>query len=165
VTYGKWAMPHSSPIIYADNYVVFGQQTPAASIPRSGSASYSAVLDGTYQSGSNTYRLGGTASYVANFGNATMSVSATPVATHVSNGSQLNFGTLTGGGYIYFGGSPTGGGYSFTAITPYIGTTRYASYGNFYGPQANEIGGVFTLKSSVGGAPGEGAGAFVGKQN
>lgn len=166
VTYGKWNIPKAPGETYkfADNYVVFGQRTPAASIPRSGSASYNAILDGTYQSGSNTYRLGGNAKYTANFGNATMGVSVTPVATPLAGGTPLQFGTLTGSGYIYSNGLPSNPNATFSAITPYIGTTRYASYGSFYGPQANEIGGVFTIKSKVGGVLGEGAGIFVGKR-
>lgn len=158
VTYAKWNVPQTSPIILADNYVVFGQVTPAANVPRTGSASYKAILDGTYQNRSGTYRLSGNANFVANFGNATMSVTATPIATSIANGSKLQFGSLAGGGFIRASSS------SFNAVTPYIGTTRFSSQGSFYGPQANEIGGAFTIKSSVGGSAGEGAGAFVGKK-
>ena len=82
VTYGKWNIPKApgETYIFADNYVVFGQKTPSANIPRTGSALYNAILDGSYQSGSNSYHLSGTAKYTANFANATMSVSAAPVA-------------------------------------------------------------------------------------
>lgn len=167
VTYGKWNIPKAAGETYkfADNYVVFGQKTPSANIPRSGSASYNAILDGSYQRGSIAYRVSGTARYTANFGSATMGVSANPVATPVSGGTALQFGTLTGSGYIYPNGSGLDPTITFTAITPYIGTTRYSSKGSFYGPSANEIGGVFTLKSNIGGSPGEGGGAFVGKKN
>jgi hypothetical protein len=159
VTYGKWVVPVTWPIILADNYVVFGQKTPAASVPRTGSASYNAMLDGTYQNQSGTYALSGGASYVANFASGSMGVTVTPVATSISNGSQLLFGQLSGGGFIFFDQS------AFTAITPYDGSTKFSSEGNFYGPQATEIGGVFTIESTVGGSAGQGGGAFVGKKN
>lgn len=167
VTYGKWNIPKASGETYkfADNYVVFGQKTPSASVPRSGTAAYGAILDGSYQRGAASYRLSGTARYTANFGSGTMGVTVTPVATPIAGGTALQFGTLTGSGYIYASGSPSNPNATFSAITPYVGTTRYASYGSFYGPQANEIGGVFTIKSKVGGSLGEGGGAFVGRKN
>src|SRR4051794_6537473 len=49
VTYGKWSPTPQSPIALNDNYVVFGSITPPSALPRSGSASYSFILDGTYQ--------------------------------------------------------------------------------------------------------------------
>ena len=49
VTYGKWTPTPQSPIILNDNYVVFGAMTPASAMPRSGSASYNFIIDGTYQ--------------------------------------------------------------------------------------------------------------------
>jgi len=137
------------------NYVVFGSLTPAANMPRSGGGSYGTILDGTYHNSTGDYALSGKATFTANFSNGIMGVTANPVGT-AGNGSIINFGTMTGSGYIDYSTA------SFTAQTGYIGNTRFSSQGNFYGPSANEIGGVFTLTSRDGGA---GAGAFVGKRN
>jgi hypothetical protein len=163
VTYGKWVVPQSAPIHFADNYVVFGQITPASAVPRTGSASYKAILDGTYQSGANTYRLSGNAAFSASFGTGIMGLSVTPVAT-AANGARLNFGTLTGSGFITADSSSFGATSRTRAAD---GTkTLFSATGNFYGPAAQEIGGVFTLSQTLGTRQiGEGGGAFVGKKN
>src|SRR6478672_7838557 len=49
VTYGKWTPVPQAPVVLNDNYVVFGSITPASAVPRSGSASYNFILDGTWQ--------------------------------------------------------------------------------------------------------------------
>jgi hypothetical protein len=164
VTYGKWSVPQSAPIHFADNYMVFGQLTPVASMPRSGSASYKAILDGPYQKGASTYRLGGSALFTANFASGTMGVTATPVGTNVSTGAQLGFGQLTGVGNIYFDSS---GFSTYSKQTAADGSKiRFDTTGNFYGPSANEIGGAFTIRQTLGTTQiGEGGGAVVGKRN
>jgi hypothetical protein len=164
VTYGKWIIPQSAPIHFADDYVVFGQLTPPSAVPRSGSASYKAILDGTYQSGVNTYRLSGNATFTASFGTGIMGLSVTPIGTNTVNGTQLTFGTLTGSGYITYDSSSFGATSRTRAAD---GTkTLFSATGNFYGPSAQEIGGVFTLSQTLGTQQiGEGGGAFVGKKN
>lgn len=159
VTYGKWVIPPSAPIKLNHNYVVFGAITPPAGMPRTGSASYRAVLDGTYANLGGTYSLAGSAAFTANFGAGNLSFTATPVGTNITNGSKLNFGTITGGGYISFADS------SFIASHPYDGRTRLSTNGYFFGPHADEIGGAFTITSTIGGSSGAGAGAYVGKRN
>lgn len=162
VTYGKWVQPATAPIRLIDNYVVFGRITPSASVPRTGSASYKAILDGTYGNSGGTYRLSGNATFVANFGTSLMGLTVTPIATNLANGSQLTFGTLTGSGYIYFDTSS----FNATSRTRLAdgSKTLFSAYGNFYGPKATEIGGVFKLSRTLGTKSlGEGAGAFVGK--
>jgi hypothetical protein len=159
VTYARWTPVPQSPIILNDNYVVFGSVTPSANMPRTGSASYNAILDGTYQNKSGTYDLGGSASFVANFGAGSLNMTLTAVGTRRTDGSQLQFGQLSGAGKIDIATS------SFFASHPYDGATRFSTSGSFYGPQANEIGGAFTISSTLGGSNGAGAGALVGKRN
>jgi len=161
VTYGKWVQPATAPIRLVDNYVVFGKITPAAGMPRTGSASYKAILDGTYGTSAGVYHLSGNATFVANFGTSLMGLTVTPIATNLANGSQLTFGTLTGSGYIYLDTSS----FNATSRTRLAdgSKTLFSSYGNFYGPKATEIGGVFKLTRTLGTTSlGEGAGAFVG---
>jgi hypothetical protein len=163
VTYGKWIVPQRAPIHFADNYVVFGQISPASAVPRTGSASYKAILDGTYQQGASTYHLSGNAAFAANFGTGIMGLSVTPVGTTAS-GTRLTFGTLTGSGFITTDSSSFGATSRTRAAD---GTkTLFSATGNFYGPAAQEIGGVFTLSQTLGTKQiGEGGGAFVGKKN
>ena len=168
VTYGKWTPKPQSPIALNDNYVVFGSLTPSSAMPRSGSASYNFIIDGTYQlngkvSG-NTYTLSGNGQLTANFANATLGFSFTPVATNTSNSSTIQFGTLSGAGFIDASTS------SFNATSrvrnPDASKTLFSATGNFYGPQAQEIGAAFTLTQTLGSSTiGAGAGALVGKRN
>lgn len=169
VTYGKWSPVAQSPIVLNDNYVVFGSMTPAASVPRSGSASYRFVLDGTYQlngspTSSKTYALSGSGQLSANFATATTGITFTPTATNTVNGSRIQFGTLTGGGFI---DASTSSWNAASRTRAADGTkTLFSAVGNFYGPQANEIGAAFTLTQTLGTSTiGAGAGALVGKKN
>jgi len=163
VTYGKWVVPQSAPIHFADNYVVFGQISLASAVPRTGSANYRAILDGTYQKGATTYCLAGNATFAANFGTGIMGLTVAPIGTS-STGTRITFGTLTGSGYISYDSSSFGATSRTRAAD---GTkTLFSSTGNFYGPAAQEIGGVFTLSQTLGTTQlGEGGGAFVGKKN
>ena len=151
-----------------DNYVVFGAITPASAVPRSGSASYNFILDGTWQlAGSpsgKTYSLAGSGRLTADFTNAMMGLSVTPVATNLSNGSKIQFGTLTGAGFI----DASTSSWNATSRTRAADGTKtlFSTQGNFFGPQAQEIGGAFTLTRTLGTAEvGAGAGAIVGKKN
>jgi hypothetical protein len=168
VTYGKWTPRPQSPIVLNDNYVVFGSITPASAVPRSGSATYNFILDGTWQqTGSpsgKTYSMSGNGRLTADFTNAMMALSVTPVATNTTNGSMIQFGTLTGAGFIDASSS------SWNAISrtrAADGTkTLFSSSGNFFGPSAQEVGGAFTLSRTLGTQEiGAGAGAIVGKKN
>ena len=168
VTYGKWTPVPQSPIVLNDNYVVFGAITPASAVPRSGSASYNFILDGTWQlAGSpsgKTYRLAGSGRLTADFTNAMMGLSVTPVATNLSNGSKIQFGTLTGAGFI----DASTSSWNATSRTRAADGTKtlFSTQGNFFGPQAQEIGGAFTLTRTLGTAEiGAGAGAIVGTKN
>ena len=169
VTYGKWTAAPQPPIVRNDNYVVFGSITPASAVPRSGSASYNFVLNGTYQLdgapvGRKTYALGGSGRLTADFATATTGLTLTPVGTNTSNGSQIQFGTLTGAGFI----DASTSSWNATSRTRAADGTKtlFSSNGNFFGPSANEIGGVFTLTQTLGTQTiGAGAGAMVGRRN
>jgi len=168
VTYGKWTPVPQSPIVLNDNYVVFGAITPASAVPRSGSASYNFILDGTWQlAGSpsgKTYSLAGSGRLTADFTNAMMGLSVTPVATNLGTGSKIQFGTLTGAGFI----DASSSSWNATSRTRAADGTKtlFSANGNFFGPQAQEIGGAFTLTRTLGTSEiGAGAGALVGKKN
>lgn len=168
VTYGKWTPVPQAPVVLNDNYVVFGAITPSSAVPRSGSASYNFILDGTWQqTGSpsgKTYSMSGSGRLTADFANAMMGLSVSPVATNLTNGSRITFGTLTGAGFI----DASTSSWNATSRTRAADGTKtlFSASGNFFGPQAQEIGGAFTLTRTLGTAEiGAGAGAIVGKKN
>jgi uncharacterized protein YbaA (DUF1428 family) len=168
VTYGKWTPVPQAPVVLNDNYVVFGSISPASAVPRSGSASYNFILDGTWQQAGSpsgkTYGLAGNGRLVADFTNATMGLTVTPVATNLTNGSKIQFGTLTGGGFI----NASASSWNATSRSRAADGTKtlFSANGNFFGPQAQEIGGAFTLTRTLGTQEiGAGAGAIVGKKN
>jgi len=164
VTYAKWSPVPQSPIIINDNYVVFGTITPSSAMPRTGSASYNAILDGTYRTQSRgNYTLSGSGQFVANFAAGSMAMTLTALGT-ASNGSTINFGTLSGAGFI----NASDSSWNATSRTRAADGTKtlFSANGNFFGPQANEIGASFTLTQTLGTQTvGAGAGAVVGKKN
>lgn len=153
VNYGQWrrATTSGSTTAVNDTYVVFGTKT--ASTPTTGTGSYSTVLDGTFVNKTGAYAVSGSGSFSADFGAGTISYSSAATGTPEAGGTAINFGTLTGTGSIAYRGA------AFTGT----GATNGSGYamdvsGNFYGPSADEIGGVFHLR----GNGGNGTGAIVG---
>ena len=155
VQYGQWRRSTTASGVTStnDTYVVFGSKTPGGAVPLSGSATYSTVLDGTYVNKNGVYEVDGAGSLTANFGAGTIGYSATLTGTREGGGTNIAFGTLTGTGSIAYSSA----GFKGT------GTTNGSGYkldvnGNFYGPAAQEIGGIFRLT----GNGGNGTGAIVG---
>lgn len=155
VTYGQWrrSTVSGSTSSVNDTYVVFGQRTASAAVPRTGSGSYSTVLDGTFVNNAGVYAVSGTGNLIANFGSGTIAYDATATGAKEGGGTGITFGTMTGSGSIAFRnagftgtGGTNGNGYALDVM------------GNFYGPAADEIGGTFRLR----GNGGNGTGAIVG---
>jgi hypothetical protein len=132
-----------------DTYFAFGPKTARADMPTIGSASYNTYLDGTYINNTRSYDVDGTGHLTAQFGPGTLTFDATMTGT---GGAGINFGTINGNGRITsrsssFSGSGNNGTYSMNMN------------GYFFGPGAQELGGVFQLKGPNGG---NGDGAIVG---
>lgn len=156
VTYGQWrrASTSGSTTAVNDTFVVFGQKTPGASVPNTGSGSYSTVLDGIFVDAAGVYAVSGTGNLTANFGSGTIAYGASATGAREDGGTGIVFGAMTGTGSIAFASA----GFSGT------GTANGSGYrldvaGFFYGPAANEVGGTFRLR----GNSGNGTGALVGK--
>jgi hypothetical protein len=135
-----------------DTYVVFGTKAPSSAVT-SGTGSYSTVVDGTFVNTTGSYAVSGTGTFSANFGAATIGYSTTASATPETSGTAFSFGIMTGSGSI----AVRGAGFSGT------GTTNGSGYamdvaGNFYGPAAQEVGGLFHIR----GNGGNGTGVIVG---
>lgn len=153
VDYGQWrrATTSGGTTTVNDTYVVFGQKT--ATTPTTGTAAYSTVLDGTFVNKTGSYAVSGTGTFNADFGTGTINYSSTASATPETSGTAFAFGTMTGAGTITYRSAGFAG----------TGTTNGSGYamdvnGNFYGPAADEIGGVFRIR----GNGGNGEGAIVG---
>jgi hypothetical protein len=154
VDYGQWrrATTTSGTTAVNDTYVVFGTRAPSSAVT-SGTGSYSTVVDGTFVNTAGSFAVSGTGTFSANFGAETIAYSTTASATPETSGSAFSFGTMTGSGSV----AVRSAGFSGT------GTTNGSGYamdvaGNFYGPAAQEVGGLFHIK----GNGGNGTGVIVG---
>jgi hypothetical protein len=153
VDYGQWrrATTSAGTTTVNDTYLVFGTKT--ATTPTTGSASYSTVLDGTFVNNSGSYAVNGTGTFNANFGTGSISYSSSASATPETSGTAFSFGTMTGAGTISYRSA----GFNGTGATNGSGYAMDVN-GNFYGPAADEIGGLFRIR----GNGGNGQGAIVG---
>jgi len=157
VDYGQWRRTTtvSGTTSVNDTYLVWGARTPTASIPRTGGATYSTIVDGTFVNKNGAYAVSGTGSLAANFAGASISYSATATGTKEVGSGTIAFGTMTGSGSInYLSGMFNGTG------TPDAEGYKMGLTGSFYGPAAQEVGGVFQIT----GNGGLGQGALVGHQ-
>lgn len=127
------------------NSINFGQTTPASALPTVGAATFKGKLAGFYVS------PGGEGSIAA----ANITVNAdfnSRSLGFASNGTTLtrNVSAVTAAPHLDLGGTLTysPGSNSFTGtISNAGGTMSGTSNGRFYGPSAQELGGVFTVKS------------------
>lgn len=154
VTYGQWRRTSTSGDLtnVNDTYIVWGSRSPQSAVT-SGTGSYATILDGTFVNKDGAYAVSGTGTFDANFLAGTISYSSAATGTPELGGAAINFGTLTGSGSIV----------SRSATFKGTGVTNGSGYkmdvnGNFYGPAAEEVGGVFRLT----GNGGNGTGALVG---
>jgi hypothetical protein len=123
----------------------FGAPTPASAVPTTGSATFSGKLAGFYVSPAGQGSMAAAELSVnANFNTRSLSLSSTGTALTrdartATSAPSLNLpGTLTyAPNTNSFGGTLVNSG----------GTMSGASQGRFYGPAAQELGGVFTVKS------------------
>ena len=161
VTFGQWAKTDgtiaANGFESARGYTVFGM--PSDTLPTTGSATYDGIVDGfmfqpTVTAGDpDIYSVRGSLAVTANFGTNDMTVNfnnmefqnnATPATPWV----DFTFdGTIAGGAF-------TG---TVSGVPGYTGTLS----GDFYGPNAQEIGGTWSVSGPAGE---EAAGAFVGEQ-
>ena len=157
VDYGQWRRTGTANGVTSvnDTYLVFGQKTPAANVPRTGSASYTTIVDGTFVNKNGAYAVSGNGSLVANFAGGTISYSETATGTKEVGIGSINFGTMNGTGSIAFNSA----GFSGTGTSDTQGY-RMDVNGFFYGPAAQEVGGLFRIT----GNGGQGQGALVGHQ-
>lgn len=174
-SYGVWEerlpfnfFPFSSDsgVIIIGGAMSFGVLTAADFVPTTGTASYAGFMNGFYgEGGTGTgFYLDGTAALTANFGSNSVQASFTNISASeffgVSGGStkfrSFNANaTISGNG---FSGTASNVGLPVDGIGPDMDGTII---GHFYGPSAQEIGGVFQLNGDDGSTA---VGAFAAKQ-
>jgi hypothetical protein len=141
-SFGVWSLAASGTALAAASY---GAATPASAVPSNGSASFTGKLGGLYISPTAPGSMVA-AELGVNVNFSTRSLSFASTGTTVTRdlatataAPNLNLtGTLT-----YAPGSSSFSG----TLTNAGGTMSGASNGRFYGPTAQELGGVFMVKS------------------
>jgi hypothetical protein len=161
LTYGVYsnASGPDTARVFSTAVFALGQETAPASMPTSGTGSYSGIVDGHGSVGGTAYRLlGSTGTLSANFATGAITTSLllqgnTDFLTGTLGTTQA-FGTLTGSGTIGSGTSRYVG-----SLTGFGMTGEFD--GGFFGPAANETGYGFYAYTSGGNLIN---GVFVGKQ-
>lgn len=160
-----WDNTNQSPSTYIYNQGVTGVYTPFASIPSSGTATYTGGIEGAYTVSSSDYVtvLGGSSTFNVNWGTNKVSGSFHNL-TGVTNGVSSGFNTLnmgetniisSYGSYASFSGLLSGTGFTTYSYNNHI-------YGTFMGSNYESIGGVWGITNNA--ASGSGAGYFAAKK-
>ena len=162
---GNWVVANASTGLSSNMaFYVAGYQTPVASMPTSGSATYGgtgtvigAVL---IPGGSTGAQLTGNSALTANFSSGAITGSFTNMqATPVTGGAASPWNSVSASANI---SGATFSGQTATSSTPSgtysLGSATGTINGGFYGPAANELGAVWTLydgsKAAFGGVAG-----------
>jgi len=159
-TFGVWGSTGSFATSANSNAVSVGTASPASGVPTTGTANFSGVAAGVYQSVTGaSFITGATMNASVNFGSrtigfATTGTNALPVygttglisAPGLNMVGQLSYGSGTG---------------NFSGPVVAANGMTGAIAGQFYGPNANEIGGTYGLGNANVGAM---IGGFGGKR-
>lgn len=125
----------------------FGSVTPASAVPTTGSATFVGKLGGMYVSPAGQGALATADIRVdANFSSRSLSFASTGTSVTRDLATAVAAPNLNLGGTLTY--SPASN--SFTgSLANAGGTMSGSSTGRYYGPAAQELGGVFTVKSST----------------
>lgn len=160
-TYGFWNVHTSTTIINAP--FVTGYETPAGSVPTTGTATYRGSVIGEafhppvgQQSGASYYALSGDATFQANFGSGTITGNLTNMITTSFEGDTAPWNSVSLLGAI------SGGNFSGTSAASSAPTSSGALSGSatgtfagmFFGTNAQELGAVWTLHDGTASAIG-----------
>lgn len=158
-SYGGWqsTSPTGSSSDVATTFFVYGIKTAPNDLPTTGTAAYKTTLDGLFAGNGGLYTLSGSSAILADFATGTIDFSMSPRGRNIVDGSAKDFGDLLGSGTI---GSGTAA-FTGTSDAPSVSGYSASLSGQFFGPQAAEVGAAFQLT----GADGQGSGVIVGKKN
>lgn len=162
---GNWVVANASTGLASNMaYYVAGYQTPVASMPTSGSATYGGagtVIGSVLTPGGSTgAQLNGNSALTANFSTGAVTGAFTNMtATPVTGGAATPWNNVSLTANI---SGAKFSGQTATSSTPSgtyaLGSATGTINGGFYGPSANEVGAVWTLydgsKAAFGGVAG-----------
>lgn len=158
VTLGAWNSTTAAPGFHGMTYglSVFGIRTAASAVPTTGSGTYTGLTLGYLDAGNTFYQLTGDVQIDVDFGTS----GVTGAFTNLIKENSVT-GGLSAWRDFTATGSITAGTSLFTGTTQTIDTLLSGKVsGGFYGPAAQEIGGIWSLS----GAGETAVGSFVGKQ-
>ena len=151
------------------NFAVTGTPLAYASLPSSGTATYTGGMEGYFSNSSSAYNsyngtLSGTCNFSVNWANETISGSFTNITETIGSSTNsfnnltmpsTSIGSSTYGNYASFEGDLQGTGFTTSIYN--------AIHGVFFGSSAESIGGTWDIQNN--GATGSGAGYFAAKKN
>jgi len=134
LSYGSWFRNDTSTGQKRTSYLLFGYPTGTSDMPRTGSATYQTsvsanMIDARFASVETA--VGGTATFSADFGSASVNTNLTVDYVGTFNGT----GAISGN---QFSGS-------FSSSDPFFKSGSFA--GGFFGPAANEMGYAFAIQT------------------
>ena len=158
-TYGDWVNcdPNCSTLLRTGvaGYFVTGQTTNPANIPTVGTAIYSGSIDGDFVNSINQpFYIDAEVTVTANFASRSLNFATTNTTAEPNNGPAVAAANLNMTGILSY----SAGSNQFTGTVTATGLSGTAT-GHFYGPAAQEIGGVYNLS----GTAGRSLGVFVAK--
>ena len=145
-SYGFWTNIPVSGSAGSTGALAFGQLTPAANIPTSGTLTYSGKTIGSMINGTTSTPLIGNESLMANFGSMTLTGTFN-LSTVAQSGSLTPWTTLS----ISPSANIVSGAYAGTVSGTILSGTNFGGAlngpinGNFYGPTANETAGTLSV--------------------
>lgn len=148
LSYGQWVKVRNiSDSGAIDRSFIFGVETPAANLPRSGAALYDGVVAGRWIAGNSTYELADRSdgSLLVNFYTGEVRTRMSLVGTEISTNAVATLGRVDGYGSIA-GGTPRFNGTMTGTDNAYSGNFQ----GAFYGPAYQEAGVSFALAGANG---------------
>lgn len=150
MAYGNWAVTNAAETSGTIGYFSTGYETPVASLPTTGTGHYTGAMTGTAFNNTGTYNLAGTSDLVVNWSDASVTGSLTGItATQNSTSQAWNDIGFTGN----MSGSGFSGATSATSLpggTASVGAAATGSVaGQFYGPNAEEVGGAWNISDGV----------------
>jgi hypothetical protein len=134
----------------------FGSPTSSSQMPSSGQAIFNGTMEGFYSLSPTAVSLSGDATLAVNFGARTLIGSFHDISTG-RVGGNLPTGDVSGFNDIFINAQISGGSLSGT-VTGGAGGSGTIE-GDFFGPAASEVGGVFRMTGA-----GDTVGAFAAKQ-
>ena len=148
-SFGHWQ--GSLPASYngpANRWFVYGFTTPDYALAnRTGSASYAGVAYGTGTGSSGErYDVSGTSSLAVDFSADTFTGALALTGTETGTNAAVDFGSTAFSGTIDSRSNTLTGDFSASGV---LGGSLY---GQFYGPQGQEVAGTFTFNAPQGGA-------------